>query len=126
MDPVLSPDQSEGRAESGSGMSWNNGDEIILLSLTDVTSGGLSHERSGGWEGTERRSIIATNESPKSLADSSLFYAPLTLFVGHFRLGRCRWRLGLLHGLGEGRPRVLAREMEDSLPAGHLIMTYRL
>lgn len=55
--------------------------------------------------------VIATNESPESLANRPLLSLPFTLFVDLF----CLWRrLGLLGELREGSPRVLAREIEDA------------
>jgi len=70
-----------------------------------------------------RRLIVATDESPESLANRPLLSLPLSLLVvKRFCVGR-RWRrlwlLGLGSEIGEGRPCILAREMEDALPAGH-------
>src|SRR5712671_1894003 len=65
------------------------------------------------------RLIVATDESPESFANRPFLSLPLSLLIGR------RWRwwrlrlLGLGGEVGEGRPCVLAREMEDALPTGH-------
>jgi hypothetical protein len=84
------------------------GDVVIFL-YRYVRGEGRQEERRerGGSEGL----VIATDESPESLANRPLLPLPFTLFVNLF----CLWRqLGLLGELREGSPRVLAREIEDT------------
>jgi len=64
-----------------------------------------------------RRLIVATDESPESLANRPLLSLPLSLLVGQ-RWGRRLGLLGLGGEVGEGRSCVLTREMEDALSAG--------
>jgi len=95
------------RYEKVGGYIGTMGDVVIFLYRRYVRGGEArrqTRKESGGL-------VIATDESPESLANRPLLPLSFTLFVDLF----CLWRwLGLLGELWEGSPRVLAREIEDT------------